>query len=79
MKSKIYRCGNSLAIRIPQSAIRRTGLREGDEVEIAINQDAVVIGAARPKYTLESLLDRITPDSLHSQTDWGLPQGREDW
>lgn len=32
-----------------------------------------------PQYRLEELLAQITPENLHSEFDFGKPQGKEVW
>jgi antitoxin MazE len=29
--------------------------------------------------TLDELVERITPENRHDETDWGEPEGREVW
>jgi len=31
------------------------------------------------EYRLEELLEQITPESIHGETDWGSAVGREAW
>jgi antitoxin component of MazEF toxin-antitoxin module len=31
----------------------------------------------KPKYTLEELVDKITPENTHPETDWGPDVGKE--
>lgn len=33
----------------------------------------------QPQYLLEELLAQITPENLHSEFDFGEPQGKEVW
>jgi antitoxin MazE len=30
-------------------------------------------------YTLDELVDRITPENRHDEVDWGRPVGKEAW
>jgi|GEM_PF-1189551 antitoxin component of MazEF toxin-antitoxin module len=32
-----------------------------------------------PSYTLEELLEGVTPENCHRPTDWGSPVGNEFW
>ena len=32
-----------------------------------------------PRFTLEELVNQITPENVHGETDWGPPAGRESW
>lgn len=45
MKTRIVRIGNSQGIRIPKPLLEQTGLR--DEVELSVQDDALIIRAAR--------------------------------
>ncbi len=45
MKTRIVRIGNSQGIRIPKPLLEQTGLR--DEVELSVQDDALVIRPAR--------------------------------
>ncbi len=45
MKTRIVRIGNSQGIRIPKLLLEQTGLR--DEVELTVQDDALIIRPAR--------------------------------
>ena len=49
---------------------------ECDTVEGSVRGGEIV---ARPAYSLPELVDQITPENRHRQTDWGKPSGREQW
>jgi len=72
------RWGNSLGVRLPKGVADAAGLREGDRVFIEVEHGSVVIRHAKPKYTLEQLLDGLTPDVLHGEVVSGVPVGAED-
>lgn len=55
------------------------GLGEGAEVEIAIRNGQLVMTAAGREYALKELVDGITAENRHQETDWGRPTGREVW
>jgi antitoxin MazE len=46
MKTRVVRIGNSQGIRIPKPLLEQTGLR--DEVEISVQDDALIIRRAKP-------------------------------
>lgn len=77
MKSKIVRWGNSLAIRLPRVFADKVGLAEGTIVEIDATSGEITV--RKPRYALEDLVSRITPENRHSETDWGGPAGKEAW
>jgi antitoxin MazE len=73
------RWGNSLGVRLPKAVARAVGLEEGDRVCIEVENGSVVIRRAKPQYTIEELLEGLTPDMLHGEIDTGPPVGREFW
>lgn len=76
---KISIWGNSLGIRLPQTIIQQMGLKQGDLVAISTEGNKIILSPAKPKYTLEQLLQDITPDRQHDEVDWGQPVGEESW
>jgi antitoxin MazE len=79
MRTRVGRWGNSLAVRIPQSFAKKLGLEDGVELEVSVEQGAMLIRPSRRRYTLEELVSRITPENVHGETDWGPALGRESW
>jgi len=77
--TKIQRWGNSLAVRIPKAFALEAGLAEDSEVEIGVNDGAIVVRPARKEWTLEELLDGIKPSNVHGEMTWGRRAGREAW
>ena len=78
--TKIKKWGNSLAIRIPQAVVADLGLSIDSSVQITSNGSVVTIKPEnRKKLSLSELLDRVTPENLHNEYDWGKPAGKEVW
>ena len=76
-RTSLDRWGNSLGVRLPKPIAESAGLREGDGVEISFEDNAVVIRAAKPYYTLAELIAGMRPENVHPETDWGPAVGRE--
>lgn len=76
MHTQVARWGNSLAVRLPRSLTEAAGLAEGSAVELDVLDRAVRIRPSAPRYRLEELLARITPDNLPDSFDDG-PVGEE--
>ena len=55
------------------------GLGEGAEVEITLRDGRLVVAAAGREYALKELVDGITAENRHQESDWGRPRGREVW
>lgn len=49
---------------------------KGDTGEGSVRDGEIV---ASPAYSLLELVDHITPENRHGETDWGKPSGREQW
>jgi antitoxin MazE len=79
MKTRVDRWGDELAVRIPGDFARGLNLREGTELEVSLVDGGMLLRPRRRRYTLEELVERITPENLHGETDWGPPVGRESW
>ncbi len=71
------RWGNSLAVRLSKSVVETAGLQEGDRVSIQVEKGYVIIHPVRPRYTLDELLEGVTPETLHEETDFGGDVGAE--
>jgi len=55
----------------------KAGLAEGIPVVLEVEQDAIII--RKKVYALETLLSRVTPSNLHTETETGRPVGKETW
>jgi antitoxin MazE len=80
MAPVVAKWGHSLAVRLPMHIAKQTGIRAGDRVEITAGEDgSVTISPARPKYSLDELVDKITSRNVHGEIYWGGPRGGEVW
>lgn len=79
MQAKLAKWGNSLAVRIPGAAVRELALVEGNEVQMTVDRDRLILRALPPRHSLGALVSAITPENVHGQTDWGVSEGREQW
>ncbi len=80
MKTQIARWGNSIAVRIPKTVAEAAKLRAGDHLEMAVEDSGVVrMRKKQGKLSLKDLIRGITAENLHTETDWGEPEGKELW
>ncbi len=61
MRAKISKWGNSLAVRLPKAVVDGLRVREGEAVDLVLEDRVLVIRPARPRYRLEDLIAEITP------------------
>ena len=80
MVLKLTKWGNSLGIRIPKNVIEQIKLQEGDELDISTEANKLILTPKiKKKYSLEELLEGMGEEHLHSEIDWGNPEGAELW
>jgi antitoxin MazE len=79
MRVKAQRWGNSLAVRIPKTVADQAGVREQDEMEVEVTAGIIHLRPRAYEPRLEDLLAGITPENLHSELDYGRPEGNEAW
>jgi antitoxin MazE len=76
---RVTRWGNSLAVRIPKALAEQTGIEDGSEVELSVADGALTMRPKARSYSLEELLEQVTPENRHDEIDWGETQGKEVW
>ncbi len=80
MTSVVARWGNSLGIRIPKTVAEQAKITEGTSISFSVEGNSIVITPQkRRKYTLDELLEGMTPDHFHPEFETGNAVGNEDW
>jgi len=83
MKTTIQKWGNSQGVRLPKVILESAALKENDQVDVIVDDDAIIIKKAarkrRAKVSLEELFENYTGDYQPVEYDWGKPVGREYW
>jgi antitoxin MazE len=80
MRTQVQKWGNSLALRIPRAFAAELGLGVDAEVDLTLEEGKLVLHPhASRGHRLTTLLDRVTPDNLHAEVDFGPPVGGEPW
>ncbi len=78
MAALVAKWGNSAAVRIPANLLEAAGLTLNSAVELAVEAGRIVIKPSE-SYSLNELLAGINQNNLHSETEWGAAQGKEEW
>ncbi len=76
MRIRLTKWGNSLGIRLPKVFAVQMGFHTGEEVDVELRKNAIVVS---PVETLDALLKLATPETLHGETDTGKAVGNELW
>ncbi|MGB3206784.1 MAG: AbrB/MazE/SpoVT family DNA-binding domain-containing protein [Crinalium sp.] len=80
MVATVTKWGNSLAVRIPQNLAKEIHVSEGSEVNIGVVDGTLVVKPRKHKrYSLDELVEGITPENLHAEVDTGVVVGNEVW
>lgn len=80
MTFQIAKWGNSLGVRIPREIAKQLHMEEGTAVTFTVVDGSLMIQAqTRKKYTLSELLEGMTEDNFHPETNTGTPVGNEIW
>jgi len=80
MVATVAKWGNSLAIRIPQNLAKEINLAEGSEVKLVLIDGKLTIEPiVRRRYSLEELIEAMTPENVHTEIDTGVAIGNEVW
>jgi antitoxin component of MazEF toxin-antitoxin module len=72
MKAKVQRRDGELVVVLPEEVAKTELIDENIEVEVRNP-------GLHPVFymTLDEICDRITPETLHGETDWGPDVGKE--
>ena len=78
MRVTIKKWGNSASVRIPSAIMQAAHLDLDATVEVREEDGRIVIDPVREAaVNLDDLLDGITPENVHGETDFGDPVGNE--
>jgi antitoxin MazE len=79
MTTLVSKWGNSLGVRISKWVAAAVDIEDGDEVDVSVQDGAIVIRPAVKRYTIEELVEGMSRRHRHEEIDWGAPKGREVW
>jgi len=77
MQAYVKKWGNSLGLRIPLQLAKQLNLHQGSAVTLEIDDGRLIIQP--PKYSLDNMLDEITPTNQHHPILDDDKKGNEEW
>jgi antitoxin MazE len=80
MQARIQKWGNSLAVRIPKSFALQSHLGLNSLVEMSVEDGRIILlPVSQPEMTLDQLLEGVTAENLHRESETGASIGLESW
>jgi antitoxin MazE len=67
MRTRVWKWGNSLAVRIPKRIAEEAGLRPSTEVEVSLENGELCLAPVRRRWRLDQLLSKVTKRNLHPE------------
>jgi len=78
MKVTVKMWGNSASVRIPASVMSAAKLHVDSRVDVREEHGRIIVEPLHDTaHDLASMIERITPDNMHSELGFGLPVGKE--
>ena len=74
---KVSAWGKSLGIRLPQTIARQLGLKKGTLLTLTVKDKQIILARAKPRYSLNELLQDAKSEQQHDEIFWGEPLGEE--
>ena len=66
-----------LPVPSPGDVVLAAGFENGTPVEVESRQGEGAIPSVPPRYTLDELLEGVTPEAMREAFEWGRDVGRE--
>lgn len=78
MQAVIRKWGNSMALRLPMSAVKEAAFSLEQKVNITVTHGRIVIEPSdKVEYDLDELLGGITAQNAQAEVSFGRPAGQE--
>ena len=75
--TRVFKAGNSLAIRIPNAIAKRMSLEDGSPIQMGVDDGLLLIRKPRAP-ALDELIERITSENTHAPV-FAESIGAEHW
>ena len=78
LRASIGRWGNSAAVRLPATLMSQAKFSDSQAIDLILQDGRIILEPVKAsELSLKDLLAQITPESIHSEVDFGQPVGRE--
>ncbi len=80
MITNIQKWGNSQGLRIPKILLDTLNWTEGQQIEIILKEDEIVLKSAKEKKkSIQELFEDYHDEYQATEINWGEPEGNEVW
>ncbi|MFI5271008.1 MAG: AbrB/MazE/SpoVT family DNA-binding domain-containing protein [Candidatus Saccharimonadales bacterium] len=75
----LQKWGNSAGVRLPKKIIKAARLKLDQQLVVSLSGQSIVLTPVQPEddFTLEKMLEGVTPENVHGEIDWGPDVGAE--
>jgi antitoxin MazE len=75
----LQKWGNSSGVRIPKKIIKAAKLKDNQLLTVSLNGQSIILTPVKPtnEFTLEKMLEGVTPENVHGEFAWGPDVGAE--
>lgn len=78
LRARVTKWGNSLGLRLPKALSKELGIEEDGQVEMEVIKGKLIIQPVRSEeFSLDAMVEQITAENCHRETDWGGAVGAE--
>lgn len=72
MSVTMTKWGNNLGIRIPKAIVSQLDLKEGNKIEITIQDDSIILRPEKTKYTLDEMIKQMEEENVPEEIEFGM-------
>ena len=75
----LQKWGNGTGVRIPKKVVDAAKLKINQPLEVSLRGKSIVLTPVDQdkEFTLEKMLEGVTPENIHPMVDWGPDVGAE--
>ena len=75
----LQKWGNSSGVRLPKKIIKAAKLKDNQLLAVSLKGQSIVLTPIKStdSFTLDKMLEGVTPENVHGEFDWGPDVGAE--
>jgi antitoxin MazE len=75
----LQKWGNSAGVRLPKKVIKAAKLKLDQQLVVSLKGQSIILTPLQSDddFTLDKMLEGVTPENVHGEFDWGPDVGAE--